>query len=172
MTERAPLKGLVLAGGQSRRMGSDKAALELQGSTLLDRAVNLLRSQLGDALDRLAKVEGAAGEVHISSELTRLFNITDKLAQQRNDQYISSELFVLAALDGKSPLKGLLEQAGGLLLTPDAKTLERVIAGLLSDTEERKKVGQQAYAVVAQNRGALQRLVAVIQDLLPPATID
>jgi len=48
MTERAPLKGLVLAGGHSRRMGTDKAALELQGSTLLDRAVNLLRSQLDD----------------------------------------------------------------------------------------------------------------------------
>jgi 3-deoxy-D-manno-octulosonic-acid transferase len=63
----------------------------------------------------------------------------------------------------------LLEQAGGLLPTPDAKSLERVIAGLLGDTDERKKLGQQAYAVVAQNRGALQRLVAVIQGLLPPA---
>lgn len=48
MTQRAPLKGLVLAGGNSQRMGNDKAAMELQGSTLLDRAVSLLRSQLED----------------------------------------------------------------------------------------------------------------------------
>ena len=46
-----------------------------------------------------------AGEVHIGQELAKLFNMTDKLAQERDDQYISSELFVLAAMDDKSPLK-------------------------------------------------------------------
>jgi ATP-dependent Clp protease ATP-binding subunit ClpB len=40
--------------------------------------------------------------------------MTDKLAQQRNDQYISSELFVLAAMDEKSPLKAAMEQAGAV----------------------------------------------------------
>jgi ATP-dependent Clp protease ATP-binding subunit ClpB len=69
---------------------------------------------LGESIDRLAKVEGAGGEVHIGTELSKLFNITDKLAQERDDQYISSELFVLAAMDGKSPLKGALEQAGAV----------------------------------------------------------
>ena len=55
----------------------------------------------------MPKVEGVGSEVHIGQcELSRLFNITDKLAQQRDDQYISSELFVLAAMDDKSsPLK-------------------------------------------------------------------
>ena len=67
--------------------------------------MNLLRSQLGDAIDRLPKVQGAGGEVHIGNELSKLFNLTDKLAQKRNDQYVSSELFVLAALDDSSPLK-------------------------------------------------------------------
>jgi ATP-dependent Clp protease ATP-binding subunit ClpB len=76
--------------------------------------VNLLRSQLGDAIDRLPKVEGAAGDVHIGQDLSKLFNLTDKLAQDRNDQYISSELFVLAAMDDRSPLKVIMETAGGV----------------------------------------------------------
>jgi ATP-dependent Clp protease ATP-binding subunit ClpB len=76
--------------------------------------VNLLRSQLGDALDRLPKVEGTGGEVHISNDVSKLLNLTDKLAQKRNDQYISSELFVLAALDDKSPLSAILNQSGAV----------------------------------------------------------
>ncbi len=74
--------------------------------------VNALRSQLGDALDRLPRVEGAGGDVHISNNLSRLLNVTDKLAQQRKDQYISSELFVLAALDDKGELGEILRKAG------------------------------------------------------------
>jgi ATP-dependent Clp protease ATP-binding subunit ClpB len=121
---------LALADAQSLAVGQDHqfiepvhlmvALLDQQGGSvrgLLTKSgvnVNLLRSQLGDAIDRLAKVEGAGGEVHIGTELSKLFNITDKLAQERDDQYISSELFVLAAVDGKSPLKGALEQAGAV----------------------------------------------------------
>ncbi len=121
---------LALADAQSLAVGQDHqfiepvhvliALLDQQGGSvrgLLTKSgvnVNLLRSQLGVMLDRLAKVEGSAGEVHISAELSKLFNITDKLAQQREDQYISSELFVLAAVDEKSPLKSVLEQAGAI----------------------------------------------------------
>jgi len=76
--------------------------------------VNLLRSQLGEALDRLPKVEGTGGEIHIGNDVSKLLNITDKLAQKRNDQYISSELFVLAALDDKSPLAAILNKAGAI----------------------------------------------------------
>ena len=76
--------------------------------------VNLLRSQLGEALDQLPRVEGTGGEIHISNDLSKLLNLTDKLAQERDDQYISSELFVLAALDDSSPLRALLEQAGAV----------------------------------------------------------
>ncbi len=96
------------------------ALLDQQGGSvrgLLTKAgvnTNLLRSQLGDAVDRLAKVEGAGGEVHISNDLSRLFNITDKLAQKRDDQYISSELFVLAVMDDKSPLLNIMQQAGAV----------------------------------------------------------
>ncbi len=121
---------MALADAQSLAVGQDHqfiepahvmvALLDQQGSTvrgLLTKAgvnVNLLRSQLGDAVDRLPRVEGAGGEVHVGNELTKLFNLTDKLAQERDDQYISSELFVLAAMDGKSPLRPILEQAGGV----------------------------------------------------------
>jgi ATP-dependent Clp protease ATP-binding subunit ClpB len=121
---------MALADAQSLAVGQDHqfiepahvmvALLDQQGGSvrgLLTKAganVNLLRSQLGDAIDRLPKVEGAGGEVHFGNDLGKLFNITDKLAQKRDDQYISSDLFVLAALDDSSPLKGLFEQAGAV----------------------------------------------------------
>jgi ATP-dependent Clp protease ATP-binding subunit ClpB len=121
---------MALADAQSLGVGRDNqhiepvhvmlALLDQQGGSvrgLLTKAginVNLLRSQLGDALDRLPKVEGAGGEVHIANDLNKLFNLTDKLAQQREDQYISSELFVLAAMDDKSPLLPILQQAGAV----------------------------------------------------------
>jgi ATP-dependent Clp protease ATP-binding subunit ClpB len=77
-----------------------------------DVNVNALRSRLSQTLDRLSQVEGAAGEVHISSDLGRLLNLTDKYAQQRGDQYISSELFVLAAVEDKGEVGRLLREAG------------------------------------------------------------
>ena len=119
---------MALADAQSLALGRDHqfiealhlmaALLDQEGGTvryLLTRAdvnVNLLRSHLSKALDKLPQVEGAAGEVHISNELGRLLNLTDKFAQQRKDQYISSELFVLAAVEDKSQLGELLHQAG------------------------------------------------------------
>jgi ATP-dependent Clp protease ATP-binding subunit ClpB len=121
---------MALADAQSLAIGQDHqfiepahvmvALLDQQGGTvrgLLTKSgvnVNLLRSQLGEAVDRLPKVEGADGDVHIGNALTRLFNLTDKLAQKRDDQYISSELFALAAMDGSSPLKSIMEQAGAV----------------------------------------------------------
>jgi len=121
---------MALADAQSLAVGQDHqfiepshvmvALLDQQGGSargLLTKAganVNLLRSQLGEAIDRLPKVEGAGGDVHFSNDLGRLFNLTDKLAQKRDDQYISSDLFVLAALDDSSPLKRIFEQAGAV----------------------------------------------------------
>ena len=62
--------------------------------------VNALRAQLGDMLARRPTVSGGdAGDVQIDNELARTLNMTDKLAQKRGDQYISSELFVLAVLE-------------------------------------------------------------------------
>jgi ATP-dependent Clp protease ATP-binding subunit ClpB len=77
-----------------------------------DVNVNALRSKLSNALDRLATVEGAGGEVLVSNELGRLLNLTDKYAQKRGDSYISTELFLLAALEEKGELGRLLREAG------------------------------------------------------------
>jgi ATP-dependent Clp protease ATP-binding subunit ClpB len=74
--------------------------------------LNLLRSQLGELLEKQPQVEGANGDLHISNALAKLFNVTDKLAQQRQDQFISSELFVLAAMDEKGPLSDVLLSSG------------------------------------------------------------
>ena len=73
---------------------------------------NRLRSALGEALERLPRVEGSAGDVHLGKDLSRLLNQTDKLAQPRKDQYISSELFVLAAVEDRGELGRLLREAG------------------------------------------------------------
>ena len=119
---------LALAEAQSLAVGMDHqliepvhvlvALLDQEGGStrhLLAKAgirVNPLRSQLGERLDALPQVSGAAGEVNLSNETIKLLNVTDKIAQQRGDQYIASELFVLAALDLKGVLADLLGQAG------------------------------------------------------------
>jgi len=74
--------------------------------------INLLRSQLGELLDKQSSVEGTAGELHLSNALGKLLNVTDKLAQERKDQFISSELFVLAVMQEKGALSDILSAAG------------------------------------------------------------
>ena len=118
----------ALAEAQSLALGRDhqfiepvhvmSALLGQEGGTvrpLLSAAgvnTDQVASRLGEALDRLPRVEGAGGEVHISRDLERLLNLMDKYAQQRGDEYIASELFILAALEGKGPLADLLRNAG------------------------------------------------------------
>ncbi|MDA8421655.1 MAG: ATP-dependent chaperone ClpB [Pseudomonadota bacterium] len=118
----------ALAEAQSLAVGRDHqfiepvhlmaALLDQEGGTsrhLLTQAdvnVNQLRSQIGQAMDRMPSVEGAGGEVHVSNDLAKLLNIADRLAQKRSDQFISSELFVLAALEDKGELGRLLKEAG------------------------------------------------------------
>ena len=121
---------LALADAQSLAVGRDHpfiepahlmlALIDQDGGSvrpLLARAgvqINQLRADLQRALDNLPQVEGTAGEVHVSNDLGRLLNVTDKLAQQRSDQYISSELFVLAAFEDKGALGSALKGAGGV----------------------------------------------------------
>jgi len=74
--------------------------------------VPLLRERLAESLDKLPKVSGQAGNVQVGNELARALNHTDKLAQQRGDAYIASELFLLAALEDDGDAGKALKAAG------------------------------------------------------------
>ena len=74
--------------------------------------VPVLRERLAAALDKLPKVSGQGGAVSVGNDLSRLLNVTDKLAQQRGDAYIASELFLLAVLEDHGEAGKALKAAG------------------------------------------------------------
>ena len=129
----------AIADAQSLAVGRDHTIIEpvhllvalldqSGGSTrpLLAQAgvnVPLLRERLGEALETLPKISGQAGNVSVGNDLSRLLNVTDKLAQQRGDAFIASELFVLAALDDGGEAGRALKAAGA-----DKARLEAAIA--------------------------------------------
>ncbi|STO56561.1 ATP-dependent chaperone ClpB [Grimontia hollisae] len=80
--------------------------------TLLNVDLTQLRSSLSEMLDRLPKVTGTGGDVQLSHSMGMLFNMCDKLSQKRKDKYISSELFILAAVEEKGALGELLRSLG------------------------------------------------------------
>ena len=118
----------AFADAQSIAVGNDNPYIEPQhllyallnqedGSTasLLAKAgvnVPASKSALKNAIDRLPKVEGTGGEVNVSRDLANLLNLTDKEAQKRGDQYIASELFLLALMQDKGETGRLLKQHG------------------------------------------------------------
>jgi ATP-dependent Clp protease ATP-binding subunit ClpA len=118
----------ALADAQSLAVGNDQQFIEPQhlllallnqddGSTtsLLQRAggnVGGLKSALAKALERLPRVEGHGGEVSIGRDLTNLLNVTDKEAQKAGDQFIASEMFLLALTADKGECGRLLKEAG------------------------------------------------------------
>lgn len=74
--------------------------------------VNRIRSGLDEILERIPKISGHHGEVHLSNDANRLLNLTDKLAHQYKDHYISSEMFLLAATQDKGEVGELLRATG------------------------------------------------------------
>ncbi len=165
---------LALADAQSLAVGRDHqfiepvhlliALLDQEGGSarhLLSSAdvnVNQLRSRLGEMLERLPTVEGSAGDVTVSNDLGRLLNQTDKLAQKRNDQYISSELFLLAAIEDKGEVgkamrdagaaKGSIEQSidsvrgGDAVNDPNAEDQRQALEKYTIDMTERAEQGK------------------------------
>ena len=90
-----------------------------------DKALNDL---LNKALSELPQVQGQAGEVHLSQQTSRIINVADKLAQERGDSFISSDLFLLALVKDKDTAGALLREAGATLSSLN-KAVEDVRGG-------------------------------------------
>ncbi|HEX8545302.1 protein disaggregation chaperone [Pseudomonas syringae] len=132
---------LALSDSQSLAVGLDhpaiepahlmQALLEQQGGTIkpllmqVGFDVNSLRKELSKELDQLPKIQNPTGDVNMSQDLARLLNQADRLAQQKSDQFISSELVLLAAMDENSKLGKLLLGQG-----VSKKALENAITNL------------------------------------------
>ncbi|MGB0894444.1 MAG: ATP-dependent chaperone ClpB [Parashewanella sp.] len=130
---------LALSDAQSMALGRDhqyieaihlmSALLNQEGtstvSLLAQSGVNVngLRSTLTQELEKLPIVEGIGGDVQLSQGMARILNLCDKIAQKRQDKFISSEVFLLAVMEANDPLTKLLVEAG-----TTKKTLEKTIA--------------------------------------------
>ena len=141
----------ALADAQSLALGNDNGFIEPQHllasllaqedggtSSLLARAgvnVPALKSALSKAISRLPKVEGQGGEISASRDLGNLLNLADKIATKRGDQFIASELFLLALADDKGETARLLKEHG---LTKKAleAAIEAVRGGASVDSQE------------------------------------
>ncbi|MFP5423554.1 MAG: ATP-dependent chaperone ClpB [Gammaproteobacteria bacterium] len=132
---------LALSDAQSLAVGLDHAAieplhlmqalLEQQGGSIkpllmqVGFDVNSLRLALGKELDQLGKIQNPSGDVNLSQDLARLLNQADRLSQQKGDQFISSELVLLAAMDENTKLGKLLLGQG-----VSRKALENAVTNL------------------------------------------
>ncbi len=169
----------AIADAQSLALGRDnqfiepvhlmKALLDQEGGSvryLLAQAnvnVSKLRSKVDEAIERLPKVSGAGGEVHISNDSNKILNLTDKLAQKRKDDYISSELFILAALEDAGQLGSFLKEAGAI--KSNIETAIENIRGGESVNDPNAEGNRQAlekYTVDLTERAELGKLDPVI----------
>jgi ATP-dependent Clp protease ATP-binding subunit ClpB len=170
---------LALAEAQSLAIGLDHqliepvhvliALLDQEGGSvrhLLTKSgvrVNPLRSQLGERLDGMPRVSGADGEVNLSNETIKLLNLTDRVAQKRGDQYIASELFVLAALELKGVLADLL-QANGATREALEKAIEDMRGGeqVVDPNAEDSRQALEKYTIDLTERAEQSKLDPVI----------
>jgi len=170
---------MALADAQSLALGQDngfiepehlmKALLNQQGGScrpLLTKAgvhVPQLSTLIDQALERFPKVSGMGGDVHISNGLNRILNLTDKLAQERKDNYISSELFILAALNDNGTLAKLLKQAGAES-SAISKAIDEIRGGetVNDPNAEEQRQALEKYTLDLTERAELGKLDPVI----------
>jgi len=170
---------MALADAQSLANGHDNQMIEPQHlllallqqddgatSSLLAQAganVQALKSALDQAIDRLPKVEGHGGEVQVGRDLVNLLNLTDKEAQKRGDQFIASEMFLLAVCDDKGETGRLAKQHG-----VNRKALEQAIAtvrggqGVDSQEAEGQRESLKKYCIDLTERARQGKLDPVI----------
>ncbi len=185
---------MAFADAQSLAIGKDnqfiepihlmKALLDQEGGTvnyLLTQGgveVALLRAEIDAGIDALPQVQGSLGEVHISNDLTRLLNIADKFAQQGKDQFVSSELFILAAIEDKKDTLGkILRKAGAnknklqaaideirggsKVNSPDAEEQRQALKRYTTDITERAEQGKLDPVIGRDNE--IRRTIQVLQ---------
>ncbi|MDD3651925.1 MAG: ATP-dependent chaperone ClpB [Immundisolibacter sp.] len=126
-------------------------------------AVDRLRAELGKALERLPQVQGVGGDVQPSQALMRALNLADKYAQQRGDQFIASEMFVLAALEDTGETGRILKAAGA---TRDKieKAIDAVRGGekVTSENAEEARGALDKYTIDLTERARQGKLDPVI----------
>jgi ATP-dependent Clp protease ATP-binding subunit ClpB len=166
----------ALADAQSLANGGDQQFIEPlhlllallnqeDGSTasLLSRAgaqAPRLKQELTRALERLPRVEGHEGDVQVSRNLSQLLNVTDKLAQKRGDEYISSEIFLLAAVADKGETGRLLKDAGVTANALEA-AIEAMRGGASVDSQEAE-----------EQRGSLKKYTVDITERARQGKLD
>ncbi|WP_017461492.1 ATP-dependent chaperone ClpB [Dyella ginsengisoli] len=169
----------ALADAQSLAVGRDNnmlepahvmaALLDQQGGStaplLAQAQVNVpaLRQRVGEILARLPQVSGQEGNINVGNDLSRLLNLTDKLAQQRGDQFIASELFVLAALEDRGELGAALKAAGATKANLEA-AIDKVRGGekVQSENAEDQRQALEKYCIDLTSRAESGKLDPVI----------
>jgi len=169
----------ALADAQSLAVGRDNnmlepvhvmaALLDQQGGStgplLTQAGVNVpaFRQRVGEILDRLPRVSGQEGNINIGNDLNRLLNLTDKLAQQRGDQFIASELFVLATLEDRGEVGGALKAAGATKDRLEA-AIEKLRGGekVQSENAEEQRQALEKYTIDLTERAEVGKLDPVI----------
>ncbi|MEJ1249366.1 ATP-dependent chaperone ClpB [Denitratimonas tolerans] len=169
----------ALADAQSLAVGRDhnllepahlmQALIDQQGGStlpLLTQAganAGALRARIAQALDALPGVRGQEGNISVSNDLNRLLNLTDKLAQQRGDAFIASELFVLAALEDKGAVGEALKAAGVQKARLEA-AIEKIRGGetVQSENAEDQRQALEKYTIDLTARAESGKLDPVI----------
>ena len=169
----------ALQEAQSIALANDNAYIEPQhlliamlneenstlASVLAKVGVNLnpLKLELNNSIQKIAKVTGNAGEITISRELNNLLNVTEKIALKLQDNFIASELFLLAALEDKGETGRILKQFN-VKTTDVSKVIMDIRGGKMVDNQdsENQRESLKKYTVDLTERARMGKLDPVI----------